>query len=55
MQPLELGHPIVGENLIAPGQSGFIGRVGNAGQAGPHMCDQVDLFRTFTYEPMRLR
>jgi hypothetical protein len=55
MQALELGHPIVGENVIAPGESGFIRHVAGHGEADPHMGDQADLFRTFTYKPMRLR
>ena len=55
MQALELGRHIVGENVIPPGQSGFIHQVGNAGQADPHMGDQADLFRSFTYKPMRLQ
>jgi len=55
MQALELGRPIVGENVIPPGESGFIQRVGNTGQADAHMADQADLFRTFTYKPMRLQ
>jgi hypothetical protein len=55
MQALELGRRIVGENVIPPGQSGFIRQVGNTGQADPHMGDQADLFRTFTYKPMRLQ
>ncbi|HYR97079.1 MAG TPA: penicillin acylase family protein [Candidatus Binatus sp.] len=55
MQALELGHPIVGENVIPPGQSGYIHEVAGHGEADPHMGDQADLFRTFTYKPMRLR
>jgi hypothetical protein len=55
MQALELGRPITGENVIPPGQSGFIREVGGQGQADPHMGDQADLFRSFTYKPMLLR
>jgi len=55
MQALELGRHIVGENVIPPGQSGFIHQVGNTGRADAHMADQADLFRTFTYKPMRLQ
>ncbi|HZP40759.1 MAG TPA: penicillin acylase family protein [Candidatus Binatia bacterium] len=55
MQALELGRPIVGENVIAPGQSGFIRHnADGSGTADPHMGDQADLFRTFRYKPMRL-
>lgn len=55
MQALELARPIIGENVIPPGQSGFIHQVGNVGQADPHAGDQADLFRTFTYKPMKLK
>jgi acyl-homoserine lactone acylase PvdQ len=56
MQALELGRPITGENVIAPGESGFIRELGMIqGQADPHMGDQANLFRTFTYKPMLLR
>jgi len=41
--------------VIPPGQSGFIHSSGDEGQADPHMGDQADLFRSFTYKPMRLR
>ena len=55
MQALELGKPIRGENVIPPGQSGFIRHLGPLmGEADPHMGDQADLFRTFTYKPMLL-
>jgi penicillin G amidase len=54
MQALELGGKITGENVIPPGQSGFIHQVGASGQADAHMADQADLFRTFTYKPMNL-
>ena len=55
MQALELGKPIRGENVIPPGQSGFIRHLGTLmGEADPHMGDQADLFRTFTYKPMLL-
>jgi penicillin G amidase len=55
MQALEVGHPIRGANVVAPGQSGYIQHLGTLqGQADPHMGDQADLFRTFTYKPMQL-
>ena len=55
MQALELGRPIRGENVIAPGQSGYIRHLGTLmGEADPHMGDQATLFRTFTYKPMQL-
>ena len=55
MQALELGKPIRGENVIPPGQSGFIKHLGPfMGEADPHMGDQAELFRSFTYKPMKL-
>jgi acyl-homoserine lactone acylase PvdQ len=56
MQALELSRPIRGENVIAPGQSGFIHQQpGGPAQADVHMGDQAELFRTFAYKPMVLR
>jgi hypothetical protein len=55
MQALELGRPIIGENVIAPGESGFIRQnADGSGTADPHTGDQANLFRTFTYKPMVL-
>jgi hypothetical protein len=55
MQALELAHPIVGENVLPPGQSGFIHHLpGGQGQADAHMGDQAELFRTFRYKRMGL-
>jgi hypothetical protein len=55
MQALELAKPIRGQNVIAPGQSGFIKHLAFlSGEADPHMGDQADLFRTFSYKPMVL-
>jgi hypothetical protein len=55
MQALELARPIVGENVLAPGESGFIHQpAAGLGEADPHMGDQANLFRTFTYKPMLL-
>src|SRR6185295_3205868 len=54
MQAMQVARKqIVGENVIAPGQSGFIHQVGSDGEADPHMGDQAELFRTFLYKPMR--
>src|SRR5262249_47759145 len=56
MQALELGRKITGENVIAPGESGFIKQFPDGhGEASPHAGDQATLFRTFTYKPMKLR
>jgi len=55
MQALELDKPIRGENVLPPGQSGYIKHLGPlSGEADPHMGDQAELFRSFTYKPMQL-
>jgi acyl-homoserine lactone acylase PvdQ len=55
MQALELSRSIFGENVIPPGQSGYIRHLAPfVGDADPHMGDQAELFRTFHYKPMRL-
>src|SRR5262249_9967208 len=47
---------IVGENVMPPGQSGYIRHLANgAGVADVHMGDQAELFRTYTYKAMQLR
>jgi len=57
MQALEVGgKAVVGENVMPPGQSGYIRHLSNGqGIADPHMGDQADLFRSYQYKPMRLR
>jgi Penicillin amidase len=58
MQALEVGRRrIVGENVMPPGQSGYIQHLPDdgSGLADPHMGDQADLFRTYKYKPMLLR
>jgi penicillin amidase len=40
---------IPGENITAPGNSGFIAPDGTR---SPHFSDQVDMFLKFTYKPM---
>jgi len=55
MQALELGRVITGENVIPAGESGYIHEIASGPEADPHMGDQAELFRTFTYKPMRLR
>ncbi len=51
MQMLELSTPIRGINVLPPGQSGFISK---AGVPSPHFGDQIGLFDSFSYKPMRL-
>ena len=57
MQALEVGRrSVVGANVLPPGQSGFIQDLPDgSGLADPHMGDQADLFRSYTYKPMLLR
>jgi penicillin G amidase len=49
MQAIDMRPPVVGVNVLPPGQSGFISA---AGVPSPHLCDQVGLFDSFTYKPM---
>jgi penicillin amidase len=57
MQALDVSPKrIVGENVMPPGQSGYIRHLSDGtGLADPHMGDQAELFRTYTYKAMRLR
>ncbi len=43
---LGMGPHLYGENVISPGQSGD--------PASPHFADQLELYATWTYKPMRL-
>jgi penicillin G amidase len=52
MQMMELSTPIRGINVLPPGQSGFINK---NRQPSPHFGDQIKLFDSFSYKPMRLR
>jgi penicillin amidase len=40
------GPELYGENVVAPGQSGDL--------RSPHFGDQLELYATWTYKPMRL-
>ncbi len=51
MQMLELSTPIRAVNVLPPGQSGFISK---AGVPSSHFGDQIGLFDSFSYKPMRL-
>jgi penicillin amidase len=42
---------VMGENITAPGSSGFIRADGTE---SPHLSDQVKMFVDFTYKPMLL-
>jgi penicillin amidase len=44
-----LDKKVTGENITAPGASGFISANGTK---SPHFSDQVDMFVNFTYKPM---
>ena len=39
-------------NVIPPGQSGFVNYLG---QPNPHVYDQLILYETWTYKPIRFR
>ncbi len=49
MQAIDMTNQVIGQNMLPPGQSGFISA---AGVADPHFCDQVGLFDTFAYKDM---
>ena len=42
-------------DIIPPGQSGFMHREGGHPIVGPHAYDQLPLYETWTYKPMRFR
>jgi len=43
---LGVGPELYGQNVVAPGQSGLL--------SSPHFADQLDLYATWRYKPMRL-
>jgi penicillin G amidase len=49
MQAIDADGQMTGQNVLPPGQSGFISA---NGVPSPHLCDQVGLFNTFTYKSM---
>jgi penicillin G amidase len=49
MMAVDVGPVVTGQDLLPPGESGFISA---AGVPSPHMCDQVSLLNNFTYKPM---
>lgn len=49
MMAVGLGPVVTGQDVLPPGESGFISA---AGVPSPHMCDQVTLFNDFTYKAM---
>ncbi|MCL5277863.1 MAG: hypothetical protein M1517_08840, partial [Deltaproteobacteria bacterium] len=56
MQVINLTSPIWGENVLAPGENGFIQfNPDGSGTVGPNFGDQVDLFRAFAYKPMNIK
>lgn len=53
MQIINLTNPIFGENVIAPGENGFVQYNSDGkGTVGQNFGDQVDLFNAFAYKPM---
>jgi hypothetical protein len=49
MMAVDVGPVVTGQDVLPPGESGFIS---SARVPSPHMCDQVKLFNDFTYTPM---
>jgi hypothetical protein len=49
MMAIDAGRPVTGQDVLPPGQSGFISA---AGVPSPHLCDQVGLFNGFRYKDM---
>jgi hypothetical protein len=49
MMAVDVGPVVTGQDLLPPGESGFISA---AGVPSPHMCDQVGLLNDFTYKPI---
>jgi penicillin G amidase len=49
MMAVDVGPVVTGQDLLPPGESGFISV---AGVPSRHMCDQVRMFNDFTYKPM---
>ena len=49
MMAIDAGPAVTGQDVLPPGQSGFISA---AGVPSPHLCDQVGLFNDFRYKDM---
>ncbi len=49
MQAIDMTPQVTGQNVLPPGQSGFLSA---SGAPSPHLCDQVGLFDSFTYKDM---
>jgi len=49
MMAIDANRRMTGQDVLPPGQSGFISA---AAVPSPHLCDQVGLFDTFTYKNM---
>ena len=49
MMAIDAGPTVTGQDVLPPGQSGFISA---AGVPSPHLCDQVGLFNDFRYKDM---
>lgn len=48
---VELSFPVRGENVVPPGNSGFVSK---DGKLSPHFSDQIALYVSWNYKPMRL-
>jgi penicillin G amidase len=49
MMAIDANRFMTGQDVLPPGQSGFISALG---APSPHLCDQVGLFNSFTYKHM---
>ncbi len=49
MQAIDMTPQVIGQNVLPPGQSGFLSA---SGTPSPHLCDQIGLFNSFTYKDM---
>jgi len=49
MMAIDVSRRMTGQDVLPPGQSGFISA---SGVPSAHLCDQVHLFDTFTYKNM---
>jgi hypothetical protein len=49
MEAVDVGSAVTGQDIMPPGESGFIS---SSGVPSKYMCDQVKMFNDFTYKPL---
>ncbi len=49
MEAVDVGSVVTGQDLMPPGESGYIS---SSGVPSKYMCDQVKMFNDFTYKPL---